>query len=68
MWGGYHRWKEQKVSSDKEFKAPKWINYPGNAFFAMKMLAIVGALCSALHFYDEVILVLVLAKGEMGNV
>jgi hypothetical protein len=44
-WGAYHRWKEhwRRVSETEEFLAPRSINWPSNAFFWLKLLAIAFA-------------------------
>lgn len=41
VWGTYHRFKEKRnTPEDKEFLAPRWINYPANACFILKQLVI----------------------------
>lgn len=41
IWGTYHRFKEKRnTAENKEFLAPQWINYPANACFALKQVAI----------------------------
>jgi hypothetical protein len=43
IWGYYHRYKENRISEDIEFKAPRYINWPANTFFALKAIAIIAA-------------------------
>lgn len=40
VWRIYYRFKEARISLDKEFLAPKWINYPADTFFVLKLIAI----------------------------
>lgn len=41
VWGIYHRFKERKhTSEDQDFLAPRAINYPANACFLLKQVAI----------------------------
>lgn len=41
-WGLFHRWKEhwRPVAADKDFLAPRAINWPTNAFFYGKVVAV----------------------------
>jgi len=50
IWGSYHRYKENKISEDHEFKAPRYINWPANTFFALKAVAMVAAYCVLIKF------------------
>jgi hypothetical protein len=43
VWGIFHRQKEKKIGEDKEFKAPKEINWLTLFFFWAKIFPIVGA-------------------------
>jgi hypothetical protein len=41
-WGGYARWKERDpaIDADSDFDAPRWLNWPGNAFFFAKLVCV----------------------------
>ena len=40
-WGSFARYKElKKIKSDSDFKAPRWLNWPTNTAFALKLLAV----------------------------
>ena len=55
-WGTLHRKKElQGIAIDEEFKAPKWINWPTNSFFAAKMAALVASYAFLFSFMLDVI-------------
>lgn len=44
-WGGYHRKQELScVDENTNFLAPRWINWPGNGFFIIKVF------CTALSY------------------
>jgi hypothetical protein len=44
MWGLYTRIKELKgITDTDDFKAPRWINWPGNTFFFLKFLFVIIA-------------------------
>jgi hypothetical protein len=41
IWGIYHRYKEKNgISEQKEFLAPRWINYPSIICFVIKQVSI----------------------------
>ena len=40
IWGGYHRYKENRVGNDDDFLAPRQINWPVNALFVLKLVTI----------------------------
>lgn len=52
MWGGFIRYLEQrkKVFRNKQFKAPRWINWPGNMFFVLKAICASAAYVLLLRF------------------
>jgi hypothetical protein len=52
IWGSYHRYKEKQknISEDTEIKAPRYINWPANTFFALKAIAMVAAYCVLIKF------------------
>ena len=40
-WGGYHRYREIiGTTQDEDFLAPRWMNWPGNLLFGLKLLLI----------------------------
>ena len=50
-WGTYHRMMEKRdTPEDKEFEAPRWLNWPTNAFFTLKIPAIAVAYILLLNF------------------
>ena len=59
MWGGFGRYKElkNKTPRDQEFKAPRWINWPGNTFFFLKTISVLMAYIFLIHFLLSLILV-----------
>jgi hypothetical protein len=56
-WGIYHRCKENKnTRKNAEFEAPRWINWPTNTFFVLKVISIFLAYCFILYFlFDKFI-------------
>jgi hypothetical protein len=52
MWGGFARYRElqRKGPRNRQFKAPRWINWPGNAFFVLKALCASAAYILLLLF------------------
>lgn len=50
IWGIYHRIKEDAVTGDTEFLAPRQINWPVLFFFWSKILAMVAAYGFILRF------------------
>lgn len=51
MWGVFGRYKElKKTPREEEFHAPRWVNWPGNMFFFLKILAIGSAYFCILRF------------------
>lgn len=50
VWGSYHRYKENKIKEEDEFKAPPKINWPSNSFFVMKSITIAGAYILLIKF------------------
>ena len=44
MWGIYGRYKELRVTNkDDDFMAPRWMNWPGNTFFMLKIIFVIIA-------------------------
>lgn len=51
MWGCYTRIKELKGTTETDdFKAPRWINWPGNTFFVLKFLFVIIAYYGLLKY------------------
>lgn len=51
IWGVFHRQKDLQVTSTKEtFDAPRWINWPTNTLFALKIIAVALAYVFILIF------------------
>lgn len=42
MWGPYQRYKEQRVESEEEFKAPPWLNLPSLCCIILKTVLCVA--------------------------
>jgi fatty acid desaturase len=44
-WGAFARWREQQpqTNATTEFDAPRWLNWPGNAFFVAKIFCVAAA-------------------------
>lgn len=50
-WGAYARSQETRgVDEETEFDAPAWLNWPGNTFYAAKVLTLAAAYALLLRF------------------
>jgi hypothetical protein len=50
MWGPYGRYKEQRVSSDEEFQAPRWLNWPALCCIIIKTILCAAGYCLLLKY------------------
>lgn len=57
VWGAFNRYQEKAgINEEEEFLAPKQINWPGNTFFWLKIIAMVVAYYFLFQFLTKKVL------------